>query len=111
MDFTKVKNELELMDTYPLSSHGLSQSEPLKFEMIIRGCFANPDRKLFPEFMKNRGWNWKNCPKLYNEYEDPEHWIRKLNPELVQKFDDSRIILSDTSNFRQQFTDSKEPYL
>ena len=34
-----------------LRSHGLSRSEPLALESIIRGCFSNPDRTKFPNFM------------------------------------------------------------
>lgn len=37
-----------------LDSHGLSQNDPLTVEAIIRGCFNNPNRKLFPDFLSNR---------------------------------------------------------
>jgi len=63
--------------------HGLTIDEPLVYESIIKGCFSNPDRKNFPDFMKNKGW--ANA-QLYNENESAEYWINLIKPELIQEF-------------------------
>ena len=89
-------------------SHGLSQGVPLTVESIIRGCFSNPRRKDHPEFMNKI---WGNYTKIYNQNETPDHWINLLKPELIQKFNSSKITLHDTSKFKSDYIADKEPYL
>lgn len=60
-------------------SCGLTLSQPLEIELIIRDCFDNPYRKNHPEFKKNCDFKWS----LVTQDKNPEYWIDLLNPELI----------------------------
>lgn len=91
-----------------LISHGLDKCEPLDYASIISGCFSNPNRKKYPDFLNEGG----RIPiSLYTEDDDPEYWVKVFDPELIKNFNKARIFLTvDTSNFYFPHAD-KEPFL
>lgn len=91
-----------------LISHGLSRREPLTVESIIRGCFSNPNRKSFPDFVKIKGRG--DSINIYTENENPDYLLSRLEPGLIEMFDNAKIILENTSKFKNKTLD-EEPYL
>lgn len=89
-----------------LESQGFLTTEPLEIEKIIRGCFSNPDRTKFPDFMKKKGWPIS----LYDGNENADDWIKKLTPKLITNFDQAKILLHDTTRLTDRSTDEK-PYI
>lgn len=90
-----------------LTWHGLSTNEPLIFEHAIRSCFENPDRKNFPDFPKNL---LRESLKLKDEDHDPEWFIQKASPQMVNKFNNMRIRLNCTYSMYNNPDINKEKY-
>lgn len=88
-----------------LYDRGISDSQPLTYESIIRGCFSNPDRSNYPEFMNNLG----QSSNLYTQQHDPEYFVSLLRPGLVQEFNRAKIDLTNTSEFMN--AGDREPFL
>ena len=62
---------------------------------MVESCYANPDRKKFPDFHKNRGT--RDEYQLDSEFDDPKLLFEKIDLELVESFDKQAIKLHDTS--------------
>lgn len=107
-DFAQVQEDIYQNLKYLPLSHGLSSNEPLTIQSIIKGCFSNPNRRKYPDFLRDKGWS--SCD-LYTEHEDPVYFINLLKPELIQEFNKAQIDLTDTSTFSISTYIDKEPYL
>ena len=72
-----------------------SQNETLTVDRIVRSCFANPERRRFPE-MK---FGDMTMPLAQQDY-TAEYWINRSRNELptqYQKFNQKQIKLFDQS--------------
>ena len=98
----------------PLTSHiesyGLFDNEPLTAEGIIRGCFANRDRKKYPDFAQKFWRNIKFCSTI----KDADTMIKRIRKEIPNsevKFNQAQIRLHDLSEFYNHAANdpTKEP--
>lgn len=91
-----------------LKWNGLTQSEPLELESIVRQCFSNPGRSRFPEFLNQRGWRNKSI--FFDENQDPELWMQKMKPGLIKSFNSLKIFLDDSTIFNPN-SSHRKPFL
>ena len=74
-----------------------SPDEYLNVEKIIRACFWNPTRK------KHQIYSTFSNTTLFTDSENPEYILKKIEeecPKSREKFDASKIILSDTGRLK-----------